>query len=156
MEDMNRRSAIALGLTAIAATLHPNFATAAEKEEQKIRAINKHWLELVANKNAPATAELYAEDGAILAPGAPIMVGHEAIANMWKNIFSIPGVALTFQTTKFKFSKAKDMAVETGTYQLTTGVGDAKKDEKGKFVVTWVKRGGKWRVYTDMFSNDAK
>ena len=156
MEGIDRRSVIALGLAGVIAALPSAVVSAADIAEQQIRAINKRWLELVSKKDAAGTAELYAEDGAILAPGAPIMVGHEAIAGMWKNIFSIPGVALTFETTKFKFSKSEDMAVETGTYQLTTGEGNAKKDEKGKFVVTWIKIGEKWKVYTDMFSGDAQ
>jgi hypothetical protein len=34
--------------------------------------------------------------------------------------------------------------------------GAAKKEQKGKYVVTWVKNDGQWQVFTDMFSPDAQ
>jgi uncharacterized protein (TIGR02246 family) len=132
----------------------PAFANG-DDDAMKIAAINQQWLDVVAKKDAAATANIYAEDGSILAPGAPIMTGRPAVEGMWKNLYAIPGFGLTFATTNLKLADAHDMAVDVGTYTLTTGEGAAKKEQKGKYVVTWVKNDGQWQVYTDMFSPDA-
>lgn len=149
-----RKYALSILLLLTAFYAAPAIANGA-KDEAQIAAINSQWLELVAKKDAPGTADLYAEDGSILAPGAPIMTGRQAVEGMWKNLFAIPGFGLTFSTTSLKLSDSKDMAVDIGTYALATGEGDAKKEQKGKYVVTWVKNDGQWQVYTDMFSADA-
>jgi uncharacterized protein (TIGR02246 family) len=126
-----------------------------DDDSAKIAAINQQWLAVVAKKDAAATANIYAEDGSILAPGAPIMTGRPAVEGMWKNLYAIPGFGLTFATTSLKLADAHDMAVDVGTYTLITGEGAAKKEQKGKYVVTWVKNDGQWQVFTDMFSPDA-
>lgn len=124
-------------------------------DEQQIRDANTHWLQLIAQQDAQAIANLYAEDGSIFPPGAPIATGREAVGAVWHHLFEIPGFSLTFETTKLSISRSNDMAIDIGTYTLTTGVGDKRTTENGKYVVTWMKRGGTWQAYTDIFNANA-
>jgi uncharacterized protein (TIGR02246 family) len=119
--------------------------------EAAIQDMNKKWLELVAKKDAAGIAQIYADDGAIMPPGSPKAVGHDAIQATWSGLFQIPGMDLTFATERLVMSKSGDMAADIGTYDLKMGEGA----DHGKYVVVWVKRAGKWEVLSDMFSGDA-
>lgn len=130
-------------------------AVSTADEEAAIAAQNKKWLEAIASKDATATAQMYAEDGAMFPPNAPKVVGRDALQKGWAGFFQIPGMALTFETEKLVVAKGGDVAVDVGTYKFTSGEGAAQATESGKSVVTWVKRDGTWQVLTDMFSSDA-
>lgn len=121
-----------------------------EADDAAIRATNKAWMEAIVAKDAKAIAAIYAEDGQLLPPNAPKVVGRAALEKNWAEFTAIPGMTLTFETETFVFAKSGDLAVEVGTYKF--GAGDM--TDSGKSVVTWTKRNGKWFVLTDMFSSD--
>ena len=98
---------------------------------------------------------MYAQDGEFLPPNASKVTGRDAIKAAWQAMFQIPGVGLTFTTDKFVFGKSADLAVDIGSYDFKSSSGASSTTEKGKSVVTWVKRDGTWQVLTDMFSSDA-
>jgi uncharacterized protein (TIGR02246 family) len=123
-------------------------------DEAAIKDINKKWHELIVAKDAKAIAGLYAEDGQMLPPNAPKSVGRAALEQGWNGFMQIPGMKLTFETEKVTIAKSGELAVEIGTYKITTGEGSAQTTETGKSVVTWHKRDGKWQVLTDMMSSD--
>ena len=124
-------------------------------DETAIREVNKKWLAAIVAKDASAIAQMHAEDGAMFPPNAPKAAGRDALEKGWGELFKIPGVTLTFETERFVFAKSGDVAVDIGTYKFTSGQGASVITDTGKFVVTWVKRDGKWYVLTDMFSSDA-
>lgn len=130
-----------------------SVSTAAD--ETAIGEQNKKWLEVIAAKDAAATAKIYAEDGAMFPPNAPKVVGRDALQKGWGEFFQIPGMALTFETEKLVVAKGGDVAVDIGAYKFTSGEGASQVTDSGKSVVTWVKRDGKWQVLTDMFSSDS-
>jgi uncharacterized protein (TIGR02246 family) len=127
----------------------------ATSEEPAIRAQNAKWLDAIAKKDADAIAAMYATDGEFMPPNAPKVTGRDAIKAAWQGMFQIPGVGLTFTTDKFVFSKSADLAVDIGSYDFKSESGGSSVNDKGKSVVTWVKRDGTWLVLTDMFSSDA-
>lgn len=138
-----------------AALLSACSGSTPETEKAAIDQLNKTWLEAIVAKDAKKIAELYAEDGQMMPPNAPKAVGREAVQKGWEGVLAIPGVALTFETEKFAVAKSGDLAVEIQTYKFTAGEGAAAATEIGKSVVTWVKRDGKWQVFSDMFSSDS-
>ncbi len=123
-------------------------------DEAAINDINKKWQELIVAKDAKGISELYAEDGQMLPPNTPKAVGRTALEQAWNGFFSIPGMALTFETEKLTFAQSGDLAVEVGTYKFTTGEGAMQITDIGKSLVTWHKQDGKWHVLTDMFSSN--
>jgi ketosteroid isomerase-like protein len=58
---------------------------------------------------------------------------------------------ISWKATRVEISKSGDMACLTGTYELT--MKDGTKDH-GKYCEVWEKKGGTWKVATDMFSSD--
>ena len=123
-------------------------------DEAAITEINKKWQELIVAKDAKGISELYAEDGQLLPPNTPKSVGRPALEQAWNGLVSIPGMALTFETEKFTFAQSGDLAVEVGPYKFITGEGATQVTDIGKFIVTWRKQDGKWRILTDMFSSN--
>ncbi len=123
-------------------------------DEQAIRGHVDRWLQLVKAKDAAAIAELYAEDGAVMPPNAPIGKGRAAIQQTWASMMGTPGFDLTFTPEQILVSSAGDMALDRGTYRLTVAPDGASQTDTGKYVVVWRKIGSEWKVAADIFNSD--
>ncbi|HVA72708.1 MAG TPA: SgcJ/EcaC family oxidoreductase [Candidatus Limnocylindrales bacterium] len=121
------------------------------QDETDIRAIDVAWAKAVASKDADQTASFYAGDGVLLAPGAPMASGKDAIRNTWAKLMGTPGFALSFAPTEIKISPSGDLAYEIGEYELTAGGKKGKpKTVKAKYVVVWGKQAdGGWKALVD-------
>jgi uncharacterized protein (TIGR02246 family) len=118
-------------------------------DEAAIRALDADWVKAAAAKNAEQFASFYADDGTLMAPGAPMTTGRVAVQKAVAGLMALPGFALTFAPTTVDVGG--DGAYEIGDYSLTTN--DAKgtpQTAKGKYVVLWRRQAdGKWRVRLD-------
>ena len=123
-------------------------------DEQAIRAQVDHWQQLVKAKDAPGIAEIYAEDGAVMPPNAPIGKGRAAIQQTWASMMRTPGFALTFNPEQIVISSSGDMALDRGTYTLTVAPAGTTQTDTGKYVVVWRKIGGDWKAVADIFNSD--
>jgi uncharacterized protein (TIGR02246 family) len=156
-------SASALVLTACQASDKPgnnvaamnNGATVnAGADEQAIRGQVDRWLELVKAKDAAGIAALYAEDGVVMPPNAPIGKGRAAIQQTWASLMQTPGFALTFAPEQIVVSASGDMALDRGTYRLALAPHGTAQTDTGKYVVVWRKIGGEWKAAADIFNSD--
>ena len=123
-------------------------------DEQAIRAQVDHWLQLVKAKDASSIAQLYAEDGAVMPPNAPIGKGRAAIQQTWASLMQLPGFDLTFTPEQIIVSSSGDMALDRGTYRLTVAPKGTAQTDTGKYVVVWRKIGGEWKAAADIFNSD--
>jgi uncharacterized protein (TIGR02246 family) len=123
-------------------------------EEQAIRGQVDHWLQLVKAKDAAAIAGLYTDDGAVMAPNAPIGKGHDAIQQAWASMMGTPGFDLTFTPEQIVVSSSGDMALDRGTYKLAVAPSGKAQTDTGKYVVVWRKVGGAWKAAADIFNSD--
>ena len=123
-------------------------------DEQAIRGQVDRWLQLVKAKDAAGIAALYAEDGAVMPPNAPIGKGRAAIQQTWASMMQTPGFALTFAPEQILVSASGDMALDRGTYSLTIAPDGTTQTDTGKYVVVWRKIGREWRVAADIFNSD--
>lgn len=124
-------------------------------DEQAIRGTIDRWLQHVRAKDAAAIAQLYSEDGAVMPPNAPIAKGRAAVQQAWGSMMQTPGFDLTFTPDEIVVSSSGDMAMDRGTYRLTTATGGAPQTDSGKYLVVWRKVGGEWKAAADMFNSDA-
>jgi uncharacterized protein (TIGR02246 family) len=156
-------SAAALALTACQASDKPGNNSAAMNngatvnagaDEQAIRGQVDRWLELVKAKDAAGIAALYAEDGAVMPPNAPIGKGRAAIQQTWASLMQTPGFALTFAPEQIVVSASGDMALDRGTYRLALAPHGTAQTDTGKYVVVWRKIGGEWKAAADIFNSD--
>lgn len=123
-------------------------------DEQAIRGQVARWLQLVRAKDAAGIAQLYTEDGAVMPPNAPIGRGRAAIQQIWASMMRTPGFELTFAPEQIVVSASRDMALDRGTYRLTTGPSSTQQRDTGKYVVVWRNVGGSWRAAADIFNSD--
>jgi uncharacterized protein (TIGR02246 family) len=124
-------------------------------EERVIRDLDKKFVQAVAAKDTMTIGDLYAEDGEFLPQGAPRVTGRAAIQSAWAQFLQAPNLSLTFEPSKVVVSTAGDIAHETGTYRLAMdGPKGRRIEDAGKFVVTWKKVNGAWKVALDIFNSD--
>jgi uncharacterized protein (TIGR02246 family) len=137
-----------------AAATNSTVAVDAGAEEQAIRGEVDRWLQLVKAKDAKGIAQLYAEDGAVMPPNAPIGKGHAAIEQTWAGMMGTPGFDLTFVPDQIVVSSSGDMALDRGTYRLKVAPNGTAQTDTGKYVVVWRKIDGKWKAAADIFNSD--
>jgi uncharacterized protein (TIGR02246 family) len=120
-------------------------------DESTIRTMDANWLKAVAAKDAQQSASYYADDGSLLAPGAPLSTGKDAVQKTWAGLMATPGFALSFAPTKIEVSRSGDLAYEIGNYELTTNDKKEKPQTvKAKYVVVWGKQpNGNWKALAD-------
>jgi uncharacterized protein (TIGR02246 family) len=123
-------------------------------DEQAIRGQVDRWLQLVKAKDASGIAALYAEDGAVMPPNAPIGKGRAAIQQAWTSMMRTPGFDLTFNPEQIVISSSGDMALDRGTYNLTVAPAGTTQTDTGKYVVVWRKIGGDWKAAADIFNSN--
>jgi uncharacterized protein (TIGR02246 family) len=123
-------------------------------DEQAIRGHVDHWLQLVKAKDAAGIAELYAEDGAVMPPNAPVGKGRAAIQQTWASMMRTPGFGLTFVPEQIIVSSSGDMALDRGTYRLAVAPDGTAQTDTGKYVVVWRKIGSEWKAAADIFNSD--
>src|SRR5829696_3827948 len=71
-----------------AAEVNGTAAVETGADERAIRGHVDRWLQLVKAKDAAGIAELYAEDGAVMPPNAPIGKGRAAIQQTWASMMN--------------------------------------------------------------------
>ena len=123
-------------------------------DEAAIRGHVSRWIELVRAKDAAAIAGLYAEDGAVMPPNAPIGKGRAAIQETWAAMLRTPGFDLNIVPEQIIVSSSGDMALDRGTYSLTMAPNGTTQTDTGKYVVVWRKIGGEWKAAADIFNSD--
>ncbi len=137
-----------------AADVNNSAAVDPSADEQAIRGHVEHWLQLIKAKDAAGIAELYAEDGAVMPPNAPIGKGRAAIQQTWASMMQTPGFGLNIVPEQIFVSSSGDMALDRGTYSLTFAPDGVTQTDTGKYVVVWRKIGGEWKAAADIFNSD--
>ena len=122
--------------------------------EQAIRGQVDRWLQLIKAKDAAGIAALYAEDGAVMPPNAPIGKGRAAIQQTWASMMQTPGFDLTIVPEQIIVSSSGDMALDRGTYSLAVAPNGTAQTDTGKYVVVWRKIGNEWKAAADIFNSD--
>jgi len=123
-------------------------------DEQAIRGQVDRWIQLVKAKDAAAIAAIYAEDGAVMPPNAPIGKGRAAIEKTWASMMQTPGFDLNIIPDQIIVSSSGDMALDRGTYSLAIAPNGTAMTDTGKYVVVWRKIGGEWKAAADIFNSD--
>ena len=125
---------------------------------QAVKDVEAAWVKDAATKDAAKWAGYFTDDGAGLYPGAPTVVGKDALKASMTTMLGDPNFALTFSSTKMAASKGGDMVYSYGTYSLTVTNPKTKKPmtDKGKYLTVYVKQAdGSWKAVADTFNSDS-
>jgi uncharacterized protein (TIGR02246 family) len=125
-------------------------------DEQALRDLDTQWAAAAAAKDLDKTVSYYSDDAIVLPPNAPAAMTKDTIRKAWKDMFDLPGFALTWTATKVEIAKSGDMAYLIGAYEMAfnNGTRTPAKDH-GKYLEVFKKQAdGKWKCAADMFSSD--
>lgn len=133
--------------------------TTGHKADQKaILDLDAKWGEAATRHDVEAVVAFYAPDGTLVWPDMKPVHGTAGIRKAWKSmIATTPGLALTFVADTITVAKAGDLAADFGKVVLTMDGKDGKKvREVAKYVVTWQKVRGTWKVLYDSWNTNTK
>jgi len=119
--------------------------------EQTLRDLDDQWSTAAGAKDLEKTVSFYSDDAIVMPPNAPADTSKEAIRKGWKDLLDNIN-DIRWKTTRVEIAKSGDLAVLTGTYDMTTK--DGTKDH-GKYCEVWEKQpNGNWKCGTDIFNSD--
>ena len=119
------------------------------QEQESLIAKDREWSGTA--KDVDKFVSYFAADATIYAPGTPAITGSDAIRKAFGEMAAAPGFALSFTPTRAAVAASGDIGYTVGTYDMSMAGGT----EKGKYVTTWKKENGEWKVVEDIFNADS-
>ena len=119
-----------------------------EQERTALMQRDRDWS--ATTKDVDKFLSFWASDGAVYAPGMPMVKGSDAIRKMYTEMSSVPGFSLTWTVAKAEVSAAGDLGYTSGAYKSAMGG----PPETGKYITVWKKEGTDWKVAEDIFNGD--
>jgi len=99
-----------------------------------------------------AIANLYEPDAVVLAPDRPMIMGREAIRQLWKSAIEEYGLK-SIRLESVELEVVGDIANEIGHGTLSMAPpGGGHETEQVKFLVVWKRSGGQWRLRRDTWN----
>jgi uncharacterized protein (TIGR02246 family) len=114
----------------------------------EIKEANKTFMEAFNNGDAKAMAMLYTENGKLYPSNSDIIEGREAIEMYWQGGMNMGIRKVMLETVSAE--KYGSVAIEEGRYTSYLE-GDQVLDQ-GKYIVTWKKEDGKWKLDLDIWN----
>jgi len=121
-----------------------------------VQKADSDWSAAAQSHNADSWVAFYADDAVVLPPNAPTLTSKDAIHKAIADLLALPGLSVSWQTTKAEAARSGDLAFTYGTYELTSS--DAKgipTTDHGKYSEVWKKQAdGSWKCAVDIWSSD--
>ncbi|MDJ0900945.1 MAG: SgcJ/EcaC family oxidoreductase [Xenococcus sp. MO_188.B8] len=119
------------------------------KVSDAIMAANENFMTVFKRIDAAGLADLYTEDGQVLAPNSDFLTGRESIQALWQSIFDMGVKEIKLEIIDVE--DHGDTAIEVSNYTLYDDEGQ--ELDKGKYIVIWKQRNGQWKLYRDIFNS---
>lgn len=119
------------------------------KVSDAIMAANENFMTVFKRIDAAGLANLYTEDGQVLAPNSDFLTGRESIQALWQSIFDMGVKEIKLEIIDVE--DHGDTAIEVSNYTLYDDEGQ--ELDKGKYIVIWKQRNGQWKLYRDIFNS---
>jgi len=116
----------------------------------EIEDANKAFMETRKSGDSEAMSMLYTSDAKLLPANSTPIDGREAIKEYWSKSMA-QGVSSELVLKTVSAEGYGEMAIEEGRYVVN--VGDQEVD-KGKYIVTWKKEDGQWKLHQDIWNSD--
>lgn len=123
-------------------------------EEAAIRRTDAAWLAAASAHDLDRILPFWADDATILPPGAPAIVGKDAIRKYVSSSFATPGFSIIWTTEKVDVSESGDLAYSSGTDHISLNTPDGKPvTEENRAVAIWKKQpDGSWKCVMDVMT----
>jgi ketosteroid isomerase-like protein len=123
-------------------------------EEANLRTFSLSWFDKYNKQDVDGVANMYADDGMILAPGVAAAVGKAAIHTfLTGDIAGTKKAGLTDVAGDINGSGISgDIGWVSGAYSMTDAAG--KKVDSGKYTTLFKKTGTEWKIIRDTWNSD--
>jgi uncharacterized protein (TIGR02246 family) len=129
---------------------------ARKANEAAIQAAGDLLAQAAEAKDLEKCMSLYVDDPVLFLPGAPAVIGKDALRKAWQQFLGVQSLKLATSGTIIDVANSGDLAFERGSYSNT--ITDAKgktTTETGKLVLVWKKQAdGSWKIAADTNAND--
>ena len=127
-----------------------NKGTAYLKSRIQVIEVENELVRLINNQKWDSVANVYISTGVIYPPGAPPLMGREAIATFWRTA-SLRGLH-KLELQLIDIEQSGDLLISQGKYVMR----NARMEilDIGKFIAIYRKEKNKWRLQTDMFNSN--
>lgn len=146
--------AVMLAVAGACAPAAPPDTRAAD--ESAIRDAETSWSAAAGAKDVDRFVSYYAPDAVLLPPNAPVASDPASIRKAIGELLALPGLNLSWSTTKVEVARSGDIAYSYGTYVMKlTGPDGAPMEDRGKYATAWKKQtDGSWKSVLDTFNTD--
>ena len=122
-------------------------------EEAALKAVTAAWLEAYNAGDVEKIVAMYAEDGVLMPPHAPVATGHAAIrAFLTADTAGAKAAGLKLVPGMATAGVAGDTGWESGSYTITDASGAAV--DGGSYLSVSRKSNGKWLYVRDTYNSD--
>ena len=98
----------------------------------------------------------FAPEGTMAFQGAPAIKGQTAIRDAIAPMMKAPGYNINWKASRAEVAASGDLGYTVGNYELTlNNAAGMPATEKGKYITTWKKVDGTWKVLDDIGNSDA-
>jgi ketosteroid isomerase-like protein len=98
----------------------------------------------------------FTPEGTMSLQGMPMLKGPAAIREALGPLMKAPGFNLQWNATRAEVGASGDLGYTVGTYEMTmNNAAGLPATEKGKFITTWKKVDGVWKVFDDFGNSDS-
>lgn len=127
-----------------------------EQEATALLAVDDAWSQTAKAKDLDKFMSFTSPDTTLMLQGIPALKGDKAIRDAFTPLWKAPGFDLSWKASRAEVSASGDLGYTVGSYSLTmNNAAGIPATEKGKFVTTWEKIDGTWRVLDDIVNSDA-
>lgn len=124
-------------------------AAPSAQESAEIAAGGDAWMAAFNAGDVDALVSLYAADARFLPPNSEMVSGHDPIRADLQGMLDA-GLSGELQTTEAM--AAGDIGYRVGTYTLSSA--DGQVVDKGKYIETWQRMNGEWKITNDIYNSD--
>lgn len=141
----------AVSVLALAACKPAAYDSTADAAE--VGQLNQSWAAAYNAGDADGLANLYSDDGVVMPPGVPALVGHEAIRNfIATDSAAAKAAGMTMNIASSDMGVTPDLAWDRGTFTVTDASGATV--DSGNYVSVIKKVDGKWMLFRDIWNSD--
>ena len=149
---MRQPFALTVLLLVSSACQAPSAAGSDPASADAVRAGSRAWLDAVQRGDWHAVAALYTNDAVVMPPGAPEVIGREAIEAFFRSFPQV--VACT--TEDLDVETRGDLAFVRGRYTMTMRIEGSDVTDAGKYLEVRKRQpDGRWLLFRDAFSSNA-
>ena len=128
-----------------------------ESEGQALLETDRAWAEAARKGDIPGLTSFWADDAINYFPGAPPLVGKQAISQLVNRNRSQPGFSLSWEPETAVVARSGELGYTSGSFELSVSDPAGNPVTKpGHYVCIWKKRAdGSWKcsVETSVFSS---